>query len=339
MEDSISRRSFLAGSARLAAWVGAGAAAHFAECAAAEKERRLPHLGVRDAHLKETGEKDCWSAMKAIGAEGVEARVADDLSLPDLFHPERKYSLAGEVEIGRIAADLKASGLRISAFCTFNRFDERPEFELEWSGKAARAAKALEVPVVRIDVWPHKLSGREFLEFAIETLKKLIAATEPTGVAFGIENHGAVTNDPEFLTRLFAGVGSKRLGLTLDTGNFYWFGHPLSKVYELYEAFAPRVLHTHCKSIRYPEAEREKRRAMGWEYEKYNCPIDEGDIDFRRVVKTLLDAGYANALCVEDESLGKVPAGERGTVLAREIRHLKGILTPPSPPKGLRVTE
>ena len=121
----------------------------------------------------------------------------------------------------------------------------------------------------------------------MKTLKRVIETTEDTGVAFGIENHGGTTNDPEFLKPLFDRVGSKRLGLTLDTGNFYWFGHPLSKVYELYEAFAPRVCHTHCKSIRFPETEREKQRPMGWEYGKYNCPIYEGDIDFRRVVKIL----------------------------------------------------
>ena len=80
---------------------------------------------------------------------------------------------------------------------------------------------------------------------------------------------------------LFAGVGSKRLGLTLDTGNFYWYGHPLSKVYELYEMFASRVFHTHCKSIGYPAEEREKQRPMGWQYVKYHGPIYSGRHRFR----------------------------------------------------------
>ena len=90
--------------------------------------------------------------------------------------------------------------------------------------------------------------------------------------------------------------------------------------------FAPSIRHTHCKSIRYPEGEREKRRSMGWEYGKYTCPVYEGDIDCRRLVKILRAAGYANDLCVEDESLGKFPASERREVLAKEIRYLKGCL-------------
>jgi sugar phosphate isomerase/epimerase len=185
------------------------------------------------------------------------------------------------------------------------------------------AAQALGARAIRIDVVPHKLAAPEFLDFAVRTLKKLVEATEPTGVAFAVENHGGTTNRPEFLTPLFERVGSPRLGLTLDTANFYWFGHPLSKVYELYETFAARVRHTHCKSIRFPEAEREKQRSVGWEYGKYNCPLYEGDIDFRRVLKALRAVHYTGDLCVEDESLGKVPADERGSILAKEIRHLK----------------
>ncbi len=64
---------------------------------------------------------------------------------------------------------------------------------------------------------------------------------------------------------------------------------------------------------------------MGWGYEKYTCPIYEGDVDFRRLVAILRKAGYANDLCVEDESLGHFPASERADILAKEIRFLKSL--------------
>lgn len=86
------------------------------------------------------------------------------------------------------------------------------------------------------------------------------------------------------------------------------------------------VFHTHCKSIKYPADQREARRPMGWEYGKFNCPIDQGDIDFRRVVKILLNAGYKNDLNVEDESLGKLSASECQATLAREIKYLRQCL-------------
>jgi sugar phosphate isomerase/epimerase len=323
MRESLTRREFLEGSGRMLS--GLTAASLLLGRSAAGEDKPPLCLSCRDVHLKQTGDKDCWSAMRAIGAEGVEATIGDDLAFADLFHPDRKYTAATLDGLEALVTDMKSSGRRISAFCIHSRFDQRADFEIDKGAKAARAAKALGVKAIRIDVASRKIPAAEFLEPAAASLKKLIEQTEGTGVTFGIENHGALTNDPKFLVPLLDRVGSKRLGVTLDTGNLYWFGHPLSKVYEIYEALAPRVCHTHCKSIKYPQEEREKQRLMGWEYKQYSCPIDEGDIDFRRVLKILRGAGYTGDLCIEDESLGKFPAEERGKVLAREIRYLKEI--------------
>ncbi|MBN1421519.1 MAG: TIM barrel protein [Planctomycetes bacterium] len=320
-QDEMTRRAFLGGAAALAA---AGALGPFAE--AGEEKRRRPRrlpVACRAAHLRETGEKDSWAALKAIGADGAEVDVADDLALSGFAGPDGAYSIASDAAIEKLAKDMRAARLRITAFCLHNRFDDRPDFEIDLTTKTAKAAGILRVPAVRIDLIPRKLKGDAFLKFAIETAKKLVAQTEDTGVAFGLENHGGTTNDPAFLKPLFDAVPSKRFGLTLDTANFYWFGHPLSELYKIYETFAPRAVHTHCKSINYPEAEREKRRPMGWEYGKYNCPIDKGDLDFRRIVGILRAAGYRGDLCIEDESLGKSPAGERKAVLARQVAFLK----------------
>jgi sugar phosphate isomerase/epimerase len=260
-----------------------------------------------------------------MGAEGFEAVVSDDLSLPNLAHGSQKYSLATDAGIQRLKADAAGAGQRITALCMVNRFDERPDIEVDLCIKAAKAAQAVGARAIRIDVWPRKLGRAEFLALSIKSLGRLMVATESTGVAFAIENHGTTTNDPAFLEPLFAGVGSPRLGLTLDTGNFYWFGHPLSKVYELYETFAPRVFHTHCKSIRYPAEDRQRQRPAGWKYVEYTCPIYEGDIEFRRVIAILKAAGYANDLCVEDESLGKASPEIAAGILAKEIEMLKGL--------------
>lgn len=322
MSSSMNRRDFIATSA-----VACVTATAPLPVTASEKQQQPSLcLSCRDSNLKETGQKDCWAALQSIGAEGVEAMIDDDLALAGLFHPDRRYTAASDAGIAAVVTDMKAAGKRISALCMFNRFDIRPEFEVQWCTKAARAALALGVKVIRIDVARKKLPEDGFLDFSVRTLKQIIAATESTGVSFAIENHGATTNNPEFLKPLLDRVGSPRLGVTLDTGNLYWFGHPLSKVYTLYELFAPYVRHTHCKSIRFPESEREKARPMGWEYMKYTCPIVEGDIDFHRVVKILRAADYTGDLCIEDESLRKLPAAQRGPTLAREIKHLKECL-------------
>lgn len=62
---------------------------------------------------------------------------------------------------------------------------------------------------------------------------------------------------------------------------------------------------------------------MGWKYGEFACPIDQGDIDFHRVVRILRDAGYTNDLNIENESLGRLAEGERAAALAREVQYLK----------------
>ncbi len=282
-------------------------------------------VGCRDLHLKVAGKADSWSCMQALGAECTEVDVALDLSCPNLFHPQRKYALATPEALKVIKEELAASGRRISAFMMSNRFDERLEQELECARRLSQAAQELGVDAIRIDVVPRKLKGDDFLPFAIDACKRLCQTAEGTSVRFGVENHSRVANDPAFLEKLFDGVGSDKLGLTLDTANFYWWGHPLESLYGIYRQFAPRVIHTHCKNIHYPADKQNVRRAMGWEYEKYNCPINEGDIDFKRVVAILREAGYRGDLCVEDESLGKFPENERAAILKKEISLLRSV--------------
>jgi len=315
----LSRRQFI--QAATTASLGAGLFAQ-TEALLAAPQTSWP-VGCRDLHLKTAGKPDSWSCMRALGADGIEVDVALDLSCPYLVHPEHRYSLATADGIRALAGDLATNNCRITAFMMSNRFDERLEEELECARRLAKAAQQLGVKAVRIDVVPRKLKKQEFLAFAIKACKQLCQTAEGTDVRFGIENHGNTTNDPAFLDQLFAGVGSSRLGLTLDCANFYWWGHPLDDLYAIYEKFAARIVHTHCKSIAYPAEKKSVRRQMGWEYEKYNCPVYQGDIDFKRLVAILRKANYQGDLCVEDESLGKFPETERGEILKKEIAFLR----------------
>jgi sugar phosphate isomerase/epimerase len=283
-------------------------------------------VGCRDVHLKVAGLPDSWSCMKALGAEGTEVQAELNLACANLFHPQRKYTLANPEGVRVLKEDLAASGCRITAFMMSNHFDERLEQELESAHGLVKAAQQLGVDIIRVDVVPRKLDGDKFLPFAIDACKRLCATADGTPIRFGVENHGKITNNPQFLEKLFDGVGSDKLGLTLDCANFYWWGHPVDDLYPIYEKFAPRVVHTHCKSIRYPADKKNIRRQIGWEYGKYNCPIYEGDLDFKRIVAILRKANYRGDLCVEDESLGKYPANEQADVLRKEIATLKKLV-------------
>lgn len=294
--------------------------------AADEKSRPTWIIACRDAHLPETGEPDAWSAMKVIGVDGVEVSLNLAGECTSLHGRQKPYSVARPDDLKVLAEDLDKHKRKISAFCLHNHFDENIEGELECVKMTARAAKELGVPAIRLDIVPRKIKDeKEFLEFAVKTGKRIIEVSKDTEVCFGVENHGGTTNKPEFLMALFNGVGSKRFGLTLDTANFYWFGHPLTKLYRYWEQLAPEIHHTHCKSINYPEGEREKQRQMGWEYGKYCCPVYEGDIDFKRLAETLRRAHYKGDLCIENESLGRFPKEERKDILRKEAEFLRKV--------------
>lgn len=300
------------------------AAAPIAGMAASQDKSCM--IACRDTHLKETGMPDCWAALRAIGLSGVEVNVGRDLSCKELVHPAKKYGLATPEQRQVLLDDLAAQGMTITAFCMNNQLDGPLEAEVDWARKLVAAAQHMKVHAIRIDVVPQKTPREAFLPVAARACRQLCDLAEGSPVRYGIENHGNTTNDPEFLERLFSEVGSKNLGLTLDTGNFYWFGHPLQDVYKIFERFAARVVHTHCKNIHYPEDRRNVRRQMGWEYGKYNCPIYEGDIDYHKLTAILGKAGYQGDLCIEDESLDKFPKDQRAGVLKKEADLLKSLV-------------
>jgi len=319
----LTRRKFLT-----AAAAGAAGPAwpRIATSVVAADEKAQWCIGCRDVFLKYVDKADCWAALKALGADCFEAQVNDELALDSFSAPGRQYTVATTEGISILKADLAENRRRIAAFCMHNKFEQRMDKEIEMAQQLVQAADRLGVPAIRIDVAPRAMPIPEFLQFAIKACRRLCDDTKGLSVRFGIENHGRFTNDPDQMEKLIAGVGSDRLGITLDTANLYWWGHPLDTVYGIYERFAPRVVHTHCKSIRYPDDKKNIKREMGWEYSKYSCPIYEGDLDFNRIASILRKAGYRGALCVEDEALGRFAEAERSECLRKEITFLRKLV-------------
>ena len=125
---------------------------------------------------------------------------------------------------------------------------------------------------------------------------------------------------------MYQKVGSERLGSTMDTGNFYWRGYPLSEVYGILRILAPYTKHTHLKNIKYPEEVREETREAGWEYGQFVSPLDEGDIDHSVVLEILARAGYTGDICIEDESMHHYSPEEQIQVMERDVAHVKAII-------------
>jgi sugar phosphate isomerase/epimerase len=282
-------------------------------------------VAIRDIHLKATDQPDCWAALKTLEVSGVEVGVSEALLCAGLYHPARQYGVATADDMERLQEDLAGHGTTITALCMNNRLDERLSEELAWATKVVEAAQALKVKAIRIDVVPRKIAADQFLPFAIKACKQLCDLVKGTPVCFAIENHGGWTNNPVFLHDLFDGVGSPQLGLTLDTMNFYWYGHPLDQVYRICEQIAPRAFHTHCKNLRYPEEKRNVPRPLGWEYARCAAPLYDGDLDYRKITRTLRQAGYQGDLCLENECLGLFPKEQHLDILRKELALLSSL--------------
>ena len=220
--------------------------------------------------------------------------------------------------------------IKICAFLLHNNFNcPDPQKEVQWVIDVIKTAEDLKIPAIRIDAItkgekeePFEIRVTRF----VDCMRQALEATNASTVALGIENHGIQGNDPAFLKQVMERVGNERLGVNMDTGNFYWNGFPLNEVYDILRSVAPYTKHTHVKNIRYPEDTRQQKRANGWEYGKYVSPIYEGDIDHQQVVAILKNAGYNGPLTIEDECLGKLDADQKKEVLRKDAVYLNSLL-------------
>jgi sugar phosphate isomerase/epimerase len=290
------------------------------------------YVSIRDATVRAAGFGDLGEGLRHFGLDGIELQVGRDFRVPALAPaPERPHLfLSDDGDVDRLAAQMRETGIRVWGFLLPSDFSTPDQAtEIAWHVRVVEVAARLQVPVVRIDAIlraKQDLPIEEYAAFFAESVRRVLDETNGRAVDLGIENHGAKGNTRAFLDALLASIDSPRLGLTLDSGNFYWSGMPLDEVYQTIEHFAPAAKHTHVKNIRYPEELRQVRRAVGYEYKQYVSPIPEGDIDHARFVAALRAAGYDRDLCIEDESLGKYDQATRRLHIQAAADHLRGLL-------------
>lgn len=285
-------------------------------------------VAIRDAMVP--GEAGAFfETIRAIGVNAIEIEVDARYRTPRILKPDGEpYSVLRASDARELKSRLEHEGVRPSALLIANDFSGGDPLQLVWASAAAAGAAWLGAPVLRIDplALDKTIPSIEVAHRFGEAIRLLVRELLAPGVDLGIENHGPMANEPAFLDMLLNQTGNPRVGVTLDTGNFYWFGFPLEEVYGLIERYAPRAKHTHLKSINYPPADANRRREIGYEYKQQCCALHEGNLDLGRVVKIFRDAGYDRDLCIEDESLFKHAPADRVAVLRREVNALREAL-------------
>jgi sugar phosphate isomerase/epimerase len=268
--------------------------------------------------------------MRHLGADAVEIALEHDYSVCAMDSKQRVV-LASDDDVRAYKRHLDGLGIRGTAFLTACDFSANDfESNVRWVTRSIELADILGMPAVRIDSAMRRERELDFgarVELFAKGLGAALERTRGSKAALGIENHGYQGNNLAFQLNVYKTVGSDRLGSTMDTGNFYWRGYPLSEVYGILTILAPYTKHTHLKNIKYPPEKREIMREAGWKYDEYVAPLDEGDIDHFKVARILKNAGYKGDLCLEDESLGHYkPGAERLAVLERDVAHIKAVV-------------
>lgn len=285
------------------------------------------YLSIRDAMVSGGDFETPVAGLRHLEIDAVEIQLGDDFRVMALDSADA-YVIDDTTEAQAYRAHLDGLGLQCCSMLTARDLSAgEVSAHIEWLTRAVEIAGTLGCQSIRVDSMlsrENEVCYGDRVRLFCSTLGEVIQDTGASGVSLAIENHGVAGNSLGFLLHVLEEVDSERLGLTLDTANFYWRGYPLSEVYGILKLLAPYARHTHVKNIAYPPDKREIQREIGWEYGTYMCPLDEGDIDHGRVLQLLAGAGYSGDICIENETLEKfAPGAERIRVLERDAAHVR----------------
>jgi L-ribulose-5-phosphate 3-epimerase len=144
--------------------------------------------------------------------------------------------------------------------------------------KWVRAAKYLGCHSIRVNAYS-KGSDQEQQKLAADGLRRLSEYAAEYDINVIVENHGGLSSDGRWLTGVIKKVGLPNCGTLPDFGNF----PPETDIYEAVEMLIP-----YAKSV----------SAKSYDFDEKG---DETRIDYYRMMKIVLDAGYKGHVGIEYE--------------------------------------
>lgn len=210
-----------------------------------------------------------------------------------------------EVEAEAVLRKVEARGLKVSALAAGNDFVLLDEAEIarqvDRMERCCGLAKILGTSVIRTEGGQPKESVPEarWAEAIAGCFARLAEFAEREGIYFAMDNHGYCSNDGDRQLAIIEAVGSKHVGVNLDTMNYRWFGHDIATINRYYEILAKHTFHAHLKD------------GFGSRGEYVGAALGEGEIDLSHAVKCLKDAGYDGVWCAEYEGPEPTDIGYR----------------------------
>lgn len=226
----------------------------------------------------------------AIGFDGIEFQ-------PDNFGFDGDVQSAGDdaKKVREALAAHKLAPLAVACDSDFVQPDQK-EFDrwVRWGEYCAALSAKLGLKVVKYFAGEPKpgLSDGQIIDYMIRGSKELARIGGRYDVAFAEENHGRFTNRPEVQMRILKAAGSKRLGVSIDSSNYRWYGHPLADVHRIYREMAPYTLHVHIKD----------GDGRGGSMGAYKATaLGEGELDIALLLAELAKNNYRGVLILEYE--------------------------------------
>lgn len=214
-----------------------------------------------------------------------------DLGLDGVELTQYYFPKEGDAYLHRIKREAFARGLDVCGAAVGGNFSNadpqkrRAQIEhvKDWLVKSAK----LGAPCLRV------FAGRQPEDTDLQTARKWVTdglaecarVAADCGVVLALESHGGLTADAEGCLALLAPFAEEPwVGMNLDFGNF------TGDVYEQYALCAPHAVTTHAKVT--------VRQGNGRE-----------QVDYRRVVRIMREAGYEGYLSIEYEDPQEPVAG------------------------------
>jgi len=187
--------------------------------------------------------------------------------------------------------------LKTAALAGYHRVDD-----IESTKKMLEAARITGAPLIRVGTprYDGKTHYDELTKAARKGYEKTVKLAEKAGVKVCLETHmGIITPSASSARRLLDGLNPDAVGVIYDPGNMVTEGYEETKMG--LEILGPYLAHVHCKNGSWTKKPDAKPGEHPWT-PAIATPLDDGIIDWKKVLADLRAIGYSGYISFEDFS-------------------------------------
>jgi len=242
--------------------------------------------------------------LAAYGYDGIEWRVTDTrkevLKDPPSYWGHNLCTVELDTILdnaSKLHGMTRKAGLETAALAGYHRADD-----VEATKKMLEAAQAVRAPLIRVGTPRYDGSAHYDVLFrqSRKDYEKTAKLAEKAGVRACIELHmGIITPSASSARRFLDGLDPKTVGVIYDPGNMVTEGYEETKMG--LEILGPYLAHVHCKNGVWTKKADAKPGEHPW-VPGHAAPVNEGIVDWKKVLNCLKTVGYNGYISFEDFS-------------------------------------